>query len=176
MIINSDNSLTFAFESSVADFSFEKKDRLIASLAVRDGVVVPVSLRDHDGQLHLEAHLPFAIKGATTWVAYDDFATRGDEAFGLWIDPFDGETKHVSYLREACVAELDAALAKAAACLDAYWDDLDGYAALAEADIEEAGEEPASDEGDSDDIFSRTDIDGMTISDFFRAAAAIGGV
>ncbi len=135
MIIKNDNGLAFAFESRLADFSFEKKGRLVAMLDIREGLSVPVTLRAHDQQLHLETHLPFAIKGEAAWAAYEDFAARGGDFFSLWIDPIDGETKYVLFLSGADVEELDAALAKTAACLDSCWEDLERYGAVDEDNL-----------------------------------------
>lgn len=133
MIIATNNELSFALEATTAQFMYEKADRVVASLPVGSLGSVPVSLEVHGQQLHLNAHLPFAIQGDAAWVAYEHLAHDPERCFHIWIDPVDGETKYCTPLAEASAEELDRELAHAALCLHGCWTDLERFDEMAKA-------------------------------------------
>ena len=123
MITSANSEFQFALESQRVRFMPESTDRMVAILALPSGRKVPVSLRCPAQQHQLEAHLPHTLKGDAAWIAYEKLADLSHfDAFKLWIDPTDGETKYCTALREATAYELDAALARAATCLDVCWE------------------------------------------------------
>ncbi len=144
MIITADNKLSFALKSEVAQFMYEKPDRVIASLPIGFDRTVPVSVSIHGQQIHLNAHLPFELKGDVAWKVYEQLAQDPQDAFRIWIDPTDGETKYCAPLREGASEELDQALSVAAVSIHKCWNTLEDFAKL-------AAEEPESKPKSRDD-------------------------
>lgn len=150
MIITVNNELSYALEASCAQFMYEKADRVVASLPVGTLGTVPVSVESHGHQHHLNAHLPFAIQGDAAWAAYEHLAHDPENAFAIWIDPIDGETKYCTALTEASADALDRALAHAATCLHKCWPDLERFDEMARS--AKAGAGRASRDDDDDEL------------------------
>lgn len=123
MIIREDSKIRFVLESK-EEFFFESNDRAIAEISVEDGTKVPISVKDHDGQFHVEAHPELKIPGRVAFAAYEAFASSDEGLFGLWIDPCDGEVKVVEHLVTATAEELDRGIEEVRRVLNCAWDGL----------------------------------------------------
>ena len=126
MIIKEDSKIRFVLGSQ-EEFFFESNDRAIAEIDV-NGSKVPLSVKDHDGQFHVEAHPDFRIPGKMAFAAYDAFASSEDGLFGFWIDPSDGEVKVIEHMEAGTSEELDKTIAEIRRELECSWDGLAFFA------------------------------------------------
>ena len=122
MIIKEGNKISFVLESQ-EEFFFESNDRAIAEIDL-NGAKVPLSVKERDGQFHVEAHPDFRIPGKMAFAAYEAFASSENGLFGFWIDPSDGEVKVVEHLEAETSEELDKAIAEIRRELECAWDGL----------------------------------------------------
>lgn len=136
MIIENNNSLNFAQDSKIADFWFEKPNRLVAELTISGDKHLVVFLTDEMGQIHIKACFPHKIIGKAAFILYEDFA-QDASSFSFVIDPEDGLTYIRRYLNERSAACLDCVLTEIIETARTTWADLDGYAEFALAQSEE---------------------------------------
>ncbi len=111
------NELEFVSDCTEACF-FESGDKAVAVLDVGCGddkaslsvPEVPLSVSAHKGQVRVSAHLPHKIAGKAAFAFYRELAERGDDGFGWWVDPSDGECKYtiISECRSDQAQDVDA--------------------------------------------------------------------
>lgn len=138
MIIKSDNALAFATACDEVGFTFENKDRLVGTLLLANGhsAPLPLSLSNHDGQLHLNAHLPHKIPGKAAFCLYKELALD-DDCFGIWVDPSDGECLFTYSLEDETAEELEHLIGKINDSVCGVWEILDKVEELADAQSDE---------------------------------------
>jgi len=127
MNIKDDNELRFVLDSK-NEFYFQNEDKAIAIVTLENGNLIPISVREHRGQFHVEGHTRFKIPGKEAFSAYDEFATSDKDLFSLYISPLDGEVKAVKYLESASANDLDTAIEEVCRILNCAWDRLCYYA------------------------------------------------
>lgn len=136
MIIKNDNALMFATGSKRGGFTFENKDRVVGSFSLANGRTVLLSVSNHDGQMHLNAHLPQVVPGKAAFRLYTDLA-ENEKAFGTWVDPSDGECQFIIHLADETEEELDRAVDELDESVCAIWGKLDEFAEIAKEQSEE---------------------------------------